>query len=111
MFGMGWEGKEERMSVRQFGVVLLAVILIMIALPAFAITDSGSISCGGNYIAVRSYGLGTVKHYVPSSTVVASWSNPTWTHRSNATQLSSSSWKVYASTGLSEPTYAFCYGN
>lgn len=90
--------------------VALVAALSVIALPALAIYDSGSISCGGNYIAVRSHAVGTVKHFVPSSTVVKTWSNPTWMDRTNATQVSNSTWKADGSIGLSEPTYAFCYG-
>lgn len=95
-------------------VVLCVAISVIMSMSTVALaipTDSGSINCGGNYIAVRSCGLGKVRHYVPSSTQVASWDNNTWQHRSNATTISSSSWKVTAGTALAEPTYAFCWGN
>lgn len=93
------------------GLIVVA-LFVSLVLPAMAlIQDSGSISCGSNYIAGRSLGLGTVRHYVPSGTQVAWWANDYWTHRSNATQISSATWKVTAGVGLAEPTYAWCYGS
>lgn len=98
----------KRLLVLWIGLLaLMPLSLVAAAIPS----DSGSISCGGNYIAVRSLGQGTVRHYVPSSSQVAVFTNPTFQHRSNTTTISSATWKVTAGEALAEPTFAWCYGN
>lgn len=99
--------------MKRLMILLVVLVTLVPAVPAFAeVYEEGSINCGGNYVAVRSYGVGTVRHYAPSSTQIGSWANSDWTVRVSSTFLSNTSWKVTSQGSLDGAgTYAYCWGN
>jgi hypothetical protein len=93
-------------------VVFLALALV--AAPAFALVEkSGFKDCGGNYVAVRSLGTYTVRHYAPTGTQIGVFYNGgTETVRNSTTLYFSTSWKVTSTGSLNDSgTYAWCWGN
>ena len=93
-------------------VVFLALVLV--AAPAFALVEkSGFKDCGGNYVAVRSLGTETVRHYAPIGTQIGVFNNyDEFIVRNTTTLYFSTSWKVTSTGSLNNPgTYAWCWGN
>lgn len=84
---------------------------MMVALPAGAAQESGSLSCSSN-VAVRSLtSSGTTRHYVPSGTLVSTYFVQGWDENQDLLQYNASSWKVTATGAISEPnTYGYCWG-
>lgn len=101
------------MTKRIATLAIAATMALGFALPAVAdVYETGSINCSPNNLAVQSYSVGTTKHFVPSSTQIASWANSTWTYRTSTTFQQSSTWKVSSAGSLSDPgTYAYCWGS
>lgn len=102
------------MKTRATVWLVLVMLVTLIAAPAHALVEkSGSINCGGNYVAVRSYSTGETKHYAPSATHVQTYQNGgSWLVRVTTTFLSNTSWKATTNGSLSDSgTYAFCWGN
>lgn len=75
------------------------------------VSKTGSINCSPNNMGVTSYAVGHVHHYIPTSTLYNQYNNSTWQSRSDATFLTSASWKVTSDGSLSDPgTYDYCWG-
>jgi hypothetical protein len=92
--------------------MILASMLLLgtLASPALAIpTDSGTKSCGVEWVKIQSLGRYTVKHYFPSGTVQAVFYNSYSQYRYSHTGSHSTTWKVTASDTLyMSSTYAYC---
>jgi len=106
----------ENQLAKKLTIVLgvLAMVVLMTALPALAYgSDSGSINCGSNYIAVQSRTTMRAYVQVPNGTTVKTWvdgaspTDHTW-----ATTISNPSWRVLSLEGdvYAAETYAYCYG-
>jgi hypothetical protein len=107
------EGRKP-MTTRATIWLVLVMLVILIAPPAYALVeDSGSINCGGNYVAVRSYSTGETKHYAPSTTHLQTYQNGgSWLVRVTTTLLNNTSWRVTTNGSLNDSgTYAFCWGS
>lgn len=98
-------------KIRRWAVTLLVALSMSLALPALAVVSkSGSINCTPNYLAVKSYAVGHVHHYAPTTTQIGSFDNSTWQWRTTTTFLQSSSWRVTSTGSLSDATTAICWG-
>lgn len=94
--------------------LVLVILVILIAAPAYALVEkSGFKDCGGNYVAVRSFGTELVRHYAPTGTKIGEWNNGgSFVQRNSATLYFSTSWRVTSTGSLNDPgTYAWCYGS
>lgn len=85
---------------------MLAFAPAALAIP----TDSGSQSCGAQWVMIRSYGEVTVTHFWPNGTPQVSYNNTSGPAvRTSHTSTHSTSWKVTADDTLYlAETYAYC---
>lgn len=96
-------------------LAIAAMLALQLALPAWAYgVDSGSISCGPNYVAVRSYTTEGTYHQVPNGTTVRYEDvGPSWTYLTTATYKTGPSWRALSLDGQlnQASTYAYCWGS
>jgi hypothetical protein len=108
--------ERENQMAKKLTIVLgvLAMVVLMTALPALAWgSDSGTVSCGNNNIAVHSRTIQDWYHQVPSGSTVASGYTSYWDARTTATlQSGTGSWRVLSVEGSVDTgsTYAYCWG-
>jgi hypothetical protein len=82
-------------------VVAMALFVLAFAPAALAATYGPYTTNGGsNYVKVYSYARYEVKHWYPSGTVKAIFTNSGYQHRDTHTGVHSTSWKVTADDAI-----------